>query len=102
MEVRVKAARVPFPTSAIDPMKGPGRVTSMRRTPEGNRIVGGVPNSRHLTGEAVDVVGASVPELRQFYGQDAEIGWHKNHHHIVKPGAQFPYYGQRGAYGRRR
>lgn len=82
-----------------DPLKGPGTVTSMRRTPEGNRLVGGVPNSAHLTGEAVDIVGATEPEIRAFYGPNAKIGWHKNHFHTVVPGAKFPYYGKRGTTG---
>lgn len=91
------AALVCFP----NPLEGPGRVTSMRRTVEGNRLVGGAERSRHLTGEAVDVVGASEDELRSFYGPDANIGWHKNHFHIEMPGAQFPYYGKRGTTGLR-
>jgi hypothetical protein len=33
-----------------------GRVTSLKRTPERNRRVGGVSNSWHLHGRAVDVV----------------------------------------------
>lgn len=74
----------------------------MRRTPEGNRIVGGARGSRHLTGEAVDVVGATPEQLRAYYGQNANIGWHKNHHHVVVPGAQFPYYGKRGTTGLKR
>lgn len=82
-----------------DPFKGPGRVTSARRTPKGNALVGGVQGSRHLSGDAVDVVGASASELRKYYGPNAKISWHKDHHHIVVPGARFPYYGKRGTAG---
>ena len=76
-------------------------MTSMRRTEEGNRRVGGVSNSRHLTGEAVDVVGADPDDLKAYYGPEAKVDWHKNHHHVVVPGANFPYYGKRGTFGAR-
>ncbi len=84
-----------------DPFKGPGTVTSLRRTPEGNRLVGGVPNSRHLTGESVDAVGTSREALQRYYGPTAKVGWHKNHWHTDVPGAKFPYFGRNGTKGRR-
>lgn len=92
------AAPAPF----VDPFKGPGTVTSGRRTVEGNRIVGGAANSGHLRGDSVDVVGTNKAELQRYYGPDASIGWHKNHWHVDKPGAKFPYYGKRGTAGLKR
>jgi hypothetical protein len=41
----------------------PLRVTSVWRSPERNAAVGGVPTSRHLTGEAVDFVPVGLPVL---------------------------------------
>lgn len=93
---------VTAPAAFVDPFKGPGTVTSGRRTLEGNRLVGGAANSRHLTGDAVDVVGTDRASLQRYYGPDADVGWHKNHWHVEKPGANFPYHGRRGTYGLRK
>jgi len=78
-----------------------GYMTSGRRTPEGNRIVGGVPNSKHLTGEAADFVGADLKavlaEARKLPGlRRAFI--HKDHVH-TEGDWNVPYFGKRGTAG---
>lgn len=85
-----------------------GIPTSMRRTPEGNRRVGGVSNSYHLTGDAIDFVpahGVSWPELyaeaRRFFGPQARVilehpGTSRQHVHVQMRGLNAPYFGSRG------
>lgn len=84
-------------------------MTSGRRTPEGNRIVGGVPNSPHLGSNAADYVGGNLnsvlQEVRQFPGlkrafiHDAGSG---SHVHAEGQNWNTPYFGRRGTTGLRR
>ena len=78
-------------------------MTSGRRTPEGNRAVGGVPNSRHLTGTAADWDGPDLNAvLREVQGLPGlrKAFIHKNHVH-GEGNWQVPYFGKNGTKGRR-
>ena len=78
-----------------------GAMTSGRRTVEGNRLVGGVPNSDHLSGRAVDYDGpdlnALLQEVQGLPGHRKSF-IHKNHVHGVGDW-RVPYFGKRGTYG---
>jgi uncharacterized protein YcbK (DUF882 family) len=81
-----------------------GAMTSGRRTPEGNRLVGGVAKSRHLSGNAVDYdgpdLGALLEEVRRLGGIERAF-IHKNHVHGEGDRLRAPYFGKRGTFGLR-
>lgn len=78
-------------------------MTSGRRTPEGNRRVGGVRGSKHLDGTAADYDGpdlnALLGEVRGLPGQRRSF-IHDGHVH-TEGDWRVPYYGRVGTTGRR-
>lgn len=65
-------------------------VTSTVRTPERNTAVGGVPNSFHLSGEAIDIAPRTAQEkeqARQYWQQRGyQVIDEQDHLHIEPPG----------------
>ena len=82
--------------------------TSGRRTVEGNRRVGGVSNSNHLTGDAADftpargeTMGQLYARMRGKYPDASEVLNEGNHVHVARKGWNVPYHGTRGTTGLR-
>lgn len=75
----------------------------MRRTPGGNKAVGGVPGSKHLTGDAADFVPSKGENMQQLAARlmkqypDARVINEGDHVHVQRQGWGLPYYGRRGA-----
>ncbi len=82
-------------------------MTSGRRTVEGNRLVGGVPDSPHIKGHSADYVGSDLaailaaarglPGIKKAFIHNAGSG---RHVHTEGEGWNVPHYGKNGTRGR--
>lgn len=116
MEVRARTARAAFQTPSprssgyyahgdFNADTIPANFTSGRRTPQGNRLVGGVPNSDHLRGDAADFTPRAGQTMAQLEADlrrrfpDAKIINEGDHVHVSRRGWGVPYHGNRGIAG---
>lgn len=72
------------------------RITSGYRPPAVNKAVGGVSNSRHIIGDAADIIVAGVPPLdaykliEGFWGKRGGAGWSSQFTHLDCRGGYAP------------
>ena len=83
-----KEAAAAFAKMMAEGGVNPKDVTSSKRSPAHNKRVGGVPNSNHLTGNAVDIHGSSKLWMKQ---NGEQYGWkwldysgHDGHFDFIK------------------
>ena len=104
-----RLAAFSIPSGRVDPRSIPANWTSGRRTVEGNKAVGGVANSAHLSGDAADFTpkpGQTMAQLeamlRKQFPDAQQILNEGDHVHVVRRGWNVPYFGKRGTTGLKR